>query len=67
VVVLQSHEQNKWPSRLLITDLLPAGFEIDIPAWFPAPNCRTSPGWHRTDAAHSRIPRRPFRAAFNTE
>ena len=31
VVVLKVYEQNNWPSRLLITDLLPAGFEIDNP------------------------------------
>ncbi len=32
VVVLKVTEQNSWPSRLLVTDLLPAGFEIDNPS-----------------------------------
>ena len=31
VVVLKVTETNDWPSRVLITDLLPAGFEIDNP------------------------------------
>jgi uncharacterized protein YfaS (alpha-2-macroglobulin family) len=31
VVVLKVTENNPWPSRVLINDLLPAGFEIDNP------------------------------------
>jgi len=31
VVVLKVTETNDWPARMLITDLLPAGFEIDNP------------------------------------
>jgi uncharacterized protein YfaS (alpha-2-macroglobulin family) len=31
VVVLKVTEKNAWPSRVLIADLLPAGFEIDNP------------------------------------
>src|SRR5690606_11777872 len=29
VVVLRVEELNDWPSRVAVTDLLPAGFEID--------------------------------------
>ncbi|MBB6301778.1 alpha-2-macroglobulin family protein [Rhizobium leucaenae] len=32
VVVLHITETNDWPSRVLVTDLLPAGFEIDNPS-----------------------------------
>jgi uncharacterized protein YfaS (alpha-2-macroglobulin family) len=32
VVVLRVVEENAWPSRVLVTDLLPAGFEIDNPS-----------------------------------
>ena len=49
VVVLRVVEENAWPSRVLVTDLLPAGFEIDNPnmvssadlanfGWLPASN-----------------------------
>jgi alpha-2-macroglobulin len=31
VVVIRVTEQNEWPSRILVTDLLPAGLEIDNP------------------------------------
>ncbi|MCT8972075.1 alpha-2-macroglobulin family protein [Microbaculum marinisediminis] len=31
VVVLDVTEQNAWPSRVLVVDMLPAGFEIDNP------------------------------------
>lgn len=31
VVVLRVNEENDWPSRIIVTDLLPAGFEIDNP------------------------------------
>lgn len=31
VVVIKVRQLNDWPSRVLITDLLPAGFEIDNP------------------------------------
>ncbi len=32
VVVLKVTERNAWPSRVLISDLLPAGFQIDNPS-----------------------------------
>ena len=32
VVVLKVTEQNAWPSRVLVSDLLPAGFQIDNPS-----------------------------------
>lgn len=32
VVVLKMTEANDWPSRVLVTDLLPAGFQIDNPS-----------------------------------
>ena len=32
VVVLKVNTTNKWPSKMMVTDLLPAGFEIDNPS-----------------------------------
>ncbi|HBT67123.1 MAG TPA: hypothetical protein DEB63_01455, partial [Agrobacterium sp.] len=32
VVVLNVVPQNNWQSRILVTDLLPSGFEIDNPS-----------------------------------
>lgn len=32
VVVLKVNQTNSWPSKMMITDLLPAGFEIDNPS-----------------------------------
>jgi uncharacterized protein YfaS (alpha-2-macroglobulin family) len=31
VVVLKVNETNSWPTKMMVTDLLPAGFEIDNP------------------------------------
>ena len=53
VVVLQVNEHNNWASRVLVNDLLPAGFEIDNPrlvssadlanfGWLPGPKRRIS-------------------------
>lgn len=65
VVVLKVYEQNKWPSRLLITDLLPAGFEIDNPSLVSSAQLSNFSWLAQTDAAHLEFRDDRFVAAFN--
>ena len=65
VVVLKIYEQNKWPSRLLITDLLPAGFEIDNPGLVSSAQLTNFSWLAQTDAAHLEFRDDRFVAAFN--
>lgn len=65
VVVLKIYEQNKWPSRLLITDLLPAGFEIDNPGLVSSAQLSNFSWLAQTDAAHLEFRDDRFVAAFN--
>ena len=65
VVVLKVYEQNKWPSRLLITDLLPAGFEIDNPGLVSSAQLSNFSWLAQTDAAHLEFRDDRFVAAFN--
>ncbi|AZO51730.1 alpha-2-macroglobulin family protein [Mesorhizobium sp. M4B.F.Ca.ET.058.02.1.1] len=65
VVVLKVYEQNSWPSRLLITDLLPAGFEIDNPGLVSSAKLSNFSWLAQTDAAHLEFRDDRFVAAFN--
>lgn len=65
VVVLKIYEQNRWPSRLLITDLLPAGFEIDNPGLVSSAQLSNFSWLAQTDAAHLEFRDDRFVAAFN--
>jgi len=65
VVVLKIYEQNRWPSRLLITDLLPAGFEIDNPGLVSSAQLSNFTWLAQTDAAHLEFRDDRFVAAFN--
>ena len=65
VVVLKVNEQNSWPSRLLITDLLPAGFEIDNPGLVSSAQLTNFSWLAQTDAAHLEFRDDRFVAAFN--
>ena len=65
VVVLKVYEQNNWPSRLLITDLLPAGFEIDNPSLVSSAQLSNFSWLAQTDAAHLEFRDDRFVAAFN--
>ncbi|TIT27043.1 MAG: hypothetical protein E5W86_10555, partial [Mesorhizobium sp.] len=65
VVVLKVYEQNSWPSRLLITDLLPAGFEIDNPGLVSSAQLSNFSWLAQTDAAHLEFRDDRFVAAFN--
>jgi uncharacterized protein YfaS (alpha-2-macroglobulin family) len=65
VVVLKVTEQNSWPSRVLVSDLLPAGFEIDNPGLVSSANLSNF-GWlDQTQAAHLEFRDDRFVAAFD--
>ena len=65
VVVLNVTEQNDWPSRVLVSDLLPAGFEIDNPGLVSSASLANF-GWlPQTQAAHLEFRDDRFVAAFD--
>src|SRR5690606_6061277 len=65
VVVLRISEHNGWTSRILVDDMLPAGFEIDNPRLVSSADLANF-GWlERTDAAHLEFRDDRFVAAFN--
>ena len=65
VVVLKIYEQNTWPQRILVTDLLPAGFEIDNPSLVSSAQLSSFPWLAQTNAAHLEFRDDRFLAAFN--
>ncbi|WP_234189023.1 alpha-2-macroglobulin family protein [Shinella sp. NM-101] len=65
VVVLKVTEHNSWPSRIIITDLLPAGFEIDNPSLVDSAKLSNFDWLGETEAAHTEFRYDRFVAAFN--
>ncbi|MFC5586463.1 alpha-2-macroglobulin family protein [Nitratireductor kimnyeongensis] len=65
VVVLEMMEQNAWPSRVLVSDLLPAGFEIDNPRLVGSADLANFEWLGETDAVHTEFRDDRFIAAFN--
>jgi hypothetical protein len=65
VVVLTINELNSWPSRLLVTDLLPAGFELDNPNILGSAQLKNFPWLGQVSYAHSEYRDDRFVAAFN--
>jgi alpha-2-macroglobulin len=65
VVVLTVSELNNWPSRVLVTDLLPAGFEIDNPRIVSSAELPNFTWLGATEYAHSEYRDDRFVAAFN--
>ncbi|MCI5075231.1 alpha-2-macroglobulin family protein [Oricola sp.] len=65
VVVLTVNELNAWPSRILVTDLLPAGFEIDNPNIVGSAELTNFPWLGNVSYAHSEYRDDRFVAAFN--
>jgi alpha-2-macroglobulin len=65
VVVLTVSEQNAWPSRVLVTDLLPAGFEIDNPQIVGSAELQNFPWLGSVQYAHSEYRDDRFVAAFD--
>jgi uncharacterized protein YfaS (alpha-2-macroglobulin family) len=65
VVVLHVTEQNDWASRIVITDLLPAGFEIDNPSLVDSAQMTNFDWLGEMSAAHTEFRYDRFVAAFN--
>ena len=64
VVVLKATETNDWPSRVLITDLLPAGFEIDNPGLVNSAKPVEFRMDRRNRGGAYGVPQRSFRCRF---
>ncbi len=64
VVVLRFTELNKWPSQVVVTDLLPAGFEIDNPRLVGSADLSNFDWLGTPDAAHVEFRYDRFTAAF---
>ncbi|MCV0397453.1 MAG: alpha-2-macroglobulin family protein [Rhizobiaceae bacterium] len=67
VAVIRVSELNAWPSRVLISDLLPAGFEIDNPRIVDSAALENFQWLGQTDAAHAEFRDDRFVAAFNRD
>ncbi|SFI57161.1 hypothetical protein SAMN04515648_0560 [Phyllobacterium sp. CL33Tsu] len=65
VVVLKVTQNNSWPSRVLITDLLPAGFEIDNPGLVNSASLSNFDWIGEVEAAHTEFRSDRFVAAFD--
>ncbi|PDV86790.1 hypothetical protein CO652_19215 [Rhizobium sp. H4] len=65
VVVIHVRETNDWPSRIVITDLLPAGFEIDNPNLVNSAQMTNFDWIGEISAAHTEFRYDRFIAAFN--
>ena len=67
VVVLKVNQLNNWASRVLVNDLLPAGFEIDNPRLVNSADLTNFPWLAQTEAAHLEFRDDRFVAAFNRD
>jgi uncharacterized protein YfaS (alpha-2-macroglobulin family) len=65
VVVLTIDETNDWPSRIVVTDLLPAGFEIDNPSIVNSANLTNFDWLEEVQTAHAEFRNDRFVAALN--
>ncbi|WP_416334279.1 alpha-2-macroglobulin family protein, partial [Agrobacterium cavarae] len=65
VVVLKVIPQNDWQARILVTDLLPAGFEIDNPSLVNSAALTNFDWLPETEAAHTEFRYDRFVAAFD--
>ena len=65
VVVLKIDDLKEWQSRLLVTDLLPAGFEIDNPGLVSSADLGNFSWLESTQAAHLEFRNDRFVAAFD--
>jgi len=67
VVVLKLTNSNSWGARVLLQDLLPAGFEIDNPGLVSSAELSNFSWLTKTDAAHLEFRNDRFVAAVNPE
>ena len=65
VVVLEVTEADDWPAQLLVTDLLPAGFEIDNPSLVDSAALANFDWIGQTETAHLEFRSDRFVAAIN--
>ncbi len=65
VVVLNVAEQNSWPSRIIVTDLLPAGLEIENPRLLGSAELANFPWLGQTEVAHTEFRTDRFVAALD--
>ncbi len=65
VVVLKVNQLNDWVARILVNDLLPAGFEIDNPGLVNSASLSAFTWLPQTEAAHLEFRNDRFVAAFN--
>ncbi len=65
VVVVHVTESNNWPSRIVVTDLLPAGFQIDNPNLVDSAQLANFDWIGEVTAAHTEFRNDRFVAAFN--
>ncbi len=65
VVVLTVTEENVWPSRLLVTDLLPAGLEADNPRLVSSAELGNFAWLGQTQVAHTEFRTDRFVAALD--
>ena len=65
VVVLKVTEEKAWAARVLVTDLLPAGFEIDNPSLVDSAKLANFDWLPETEAAHTEFRDDRFVAAFD--
>jgi uncharacterized protein YfaS (alpha-2-macroglobulin family) len=65
VVVLHVTETNAWPSRVVMTDLLPAGLQIDNPSLVDSAQLTNFDWIGEQTAAHTEFRNDRFVAAFN--
>ncbi|MEM5492432.1 alpha-2-macroglobulin family protein [Hoeflea sp. AS16] len=65
LVVLQMREANAWPSRVVVTDLLPAGFVIDNPRLVDSAELANFPWLGEVSASHAEFRSDRFMAAFD--
>ncbi len=65
VAVISITESNSWPSRIVVTDLLPAGFEIDNPSIVSSASLANFDWIEDVQAAHTEFRNDRFVAAFD--
>ncbi len=67
VVVFNIVQQNNWQSRIVVSDLLPGGFEIDSPKLVGSADLKSFEWLGNVSAAHSEFRGDRFVAAFNVQ
>ncbi|MGB5213177.1 MAG: hypothetical protein WBN88_05975, partial [Anderseniella sp.] len=65
VVVLSIVQQNNWQARIVVSDLLPGGFEIDSPKLVGSADLKSFEWLGNASAAHSEFRADRFVAAFD--